>query len=83
MGHLKDVGLGYFEHMKGAFNLAGSCAYAAGILVVHGLFPDLGGTTGTDTLKKALAELEASQKEEREKMLNSVSRDRDEKDKDL
>lgn len=62
MGHLKDVGLGYFEHMKGAFKLAGSCAYASGVLVLHGVFPDFGGTTGTDTLKKALSELESSQK---------------------
>ena len=62
MGHLKDVNIGYFEHMRGAFSLAGSCAYAAGILVVHGLLPDLGGTTGTDTLKAALAKLEESQK---------------------
>ena len=61
MGHLNDVGLGYFEHMKGAFSLAGSCAYATGVLILHGLFPDVGGTTGTDTLKKALAELESSQ----------------------
>ena len=85
MGHLKDVGLGYFEHMRGAFKLAGSCAYAAGVLVVHGVFPDFGGTTGTDTLKKALAELEASQKEETEteKMRNSESTGSDEKDKDL
>lgn len=83
MGHLKDVGLGYFEHMRGAFKLAGSCAYAAGVLVVHGVFPDFGGTTGTDTLKKALAELETSQKEETEKMLNSESTGSDEKDKDL
>ena len=61
MGHLKDVNLGYFEHMKGAFQLAGSCAYATAVLVAHGLFPDLGGNTGTETLKAALEALERSQ----------------------
>ena len=66
MGHLDDIGLGYFEHMKGAFKLAGSCAYASIVLVAHGIYPDYGGTTGTDTLKNALAKLEASQKEEQQ-----------------
>jgi hypothetical protein len=64
MGHLKEVNLGYFEHMKGAFSLAKSCAYATLVLVAHGIFPDWGGTTGTDTLKAALAELEKSQEKE-------------------
>ena len=68
MGHLEDVGLGYFEHMKGAFSLAGSCAYAAIVLVAHGLYPDYGGTTGTDTLKSALQKLEASQRDEEERL---------------
>jgi len=66
MGHLEDVNLGYFEHMKGAFRLAASCAYATGVLIVHGLLPDFGGTTGTDTLKAALATLERSQADKTE-----------------
>ena len=66
MGHLKDINQGYFEHMRGAFSLAKSCAYATVVLVAHGVFPDWGGTTGTDTLKKALAKLEKSQEMEKE-----------------
>jgi hypothetical protein len=58
MGHLGDVGLSYVSHMKGAFSLAGSCLYAACVLFMHGVFPNLGGTTGTDTLKTALKKLE-------------------------
>ena len=59
--HLEEVGLGYFAHMKGAFKLAGTCAYATVVLVIHGVCPDAFGTTGTDLLKTALCELEASQ----------------------
>ena len=62
MDHLEEIGLGYFEHMKGAFRLAGSCAYATGVLIVHGLFPDFGGNTGTETLINALDKLEEDQK---------------------
>ena len=58
MGHLQDVKLGYFSHMKGAFSLACSCLYSACVLFLHGIFPDLGGTTGTDTLKNALKKIE-------------------------
>lgn len=65
MGHLEEIGLGYFEHMKGAFKLAGSCAYATGVLIVHGLFPDFGGNTGSETLRNALDKLEEDQKRDR------------------
>lgn len=56
--HLKDVNLGYFEHMKGAFGLAGSCIKATGVLIIHGIYPDAFGITGTEILRNALKKLE-------------------------
>ena len=39
MGHLKDVGMGYFEHMLGAYKLAFRYALGALQLLIHGLIP--------------------------------------------
>ena len=39
MGHLKDVGMGYFEHMLGAYKLAFRYALGAIQLLIHGLIP--------------------------------------------
>lgn len=64
MGHLEDTGLGYVEHMRGALGLAKSTAYATCVLVVHAFFPDMYGTTGTDTLKAALHKLESASKKD-------------------
>ena len=41
MGHLKDVGMGYFDNMLGAYKLA--FRYGLGViqLLIHGLIPSL------------------------------------------
>ena len=39
MGYLKDVGMGYFEHMIGAYKLAFRYALGAIQLLIHGLIP--------------------------------------------
>ena len=59
--HLEEVNQGYFEHMKGALGLAGSCMKAACVLVVHAVNPDLFDTTGTKTLETALEKLKQQQ----------------------
>lgn len=55
--HLEDVGLGYVEHGKAALGLAGCCLRAAAILCMHAVYPDFGGTTGTQILTQALEQL--------------------------
>ena len=49
MGHLKDVGMGYFEHMLGAYKLAFRYALGAMQLLIHGLIPGVFIDAGTKT----------------------------------
>lgn len=65
--HLDDVGLGYCEHAKAALGLAGSCLRAAGLLAVHAIYPDFGGNSGTEILKRALKQVEETQRGELER----------------
>lgn len=39
MGHLKDVGMGYFEHMRGAFKLAFRFLLGTVQLIIHAFLP--------------------------------------------
>ena len=39
MGHLEDVGMTYFEHMKGALVLSVRFGLSSIQLVIHALFP--------------------------------------------
>ena len=39
MGHLEDVGMTYFEHMKGALALSIRFGLSSVQLVIHALFP--------------------------------------------
>jgi len=41
MGHLKDVGMGYFEHLYGAYKLAFRFLFGTVQLLIHGLIPSL------------------------------------------
>ena len=41
MGHLKDVGMGYFEHLIGAYKLAFRFLLGTVQLLIHGLIPGL------------------------------------------
>ena len=59
--HLEEVKLGYFEHMKGTLRLTGSCLKASGVLLIHSIYPDAFGITGTEILKNALAKLKENQ----------------------
>lgn len=43
MSHLKEVNLTYFQHLKRAWSIAG-------ILIVHGLFPNVWKTKASDML---------------------------------
>ena len=63
--HLEDTGLGYVEHARGAMSLAGACLKAAGICVVHAVYPDWGDASGSAVLREALRRLdEAKEKDE-------------------
>ena len=39
LGHLEDVGMGYFEHMKGALVLSIRFGLSSIQLVLHAIFP--------------------------------------------
>jgi len=39
LGHLEDVGMGYFEHMKGALVLSIRFGLSSIQLILHALFP--------------------------------------------
>ena len=39
MGHLEDVGMTYFEHMKGALVLSVRFGLSSVQLVIHAIFP--------------------------------------------
>ena len=55
MGHLKDVGMGYFEHMTGAFKLAFRFLLGTVQLIIHGFLPSLfvdAGKNASDAYKQ-------------------------------
>ena len=55
MGHLKDVGMGYFEHMIGAYKLAFRFALGTLQLLIHGLIPGIfvdAGKNASDAYKR-------------------------------
>ena len=49
MGHLEDVGMGYFEHMIGAYKLGLRYALGALQLLIHGLIPGVFIDAGKNT----------------------------------
>ena len=49
MGHLKDVGMGYFEHLLGANKLAFRFLLGTVQLLIHGLIPGLFIDAGKNT----------------------------------
>ena len=55
MGHLKDVGMGYFEHLIGAYKLAFRFLLGTVQLLIHGLIPNL----FVDAGKKRIGYLQA------------------------
>jgi len=57
MGHLEKIKMGYFEHMSQAF-LYSFAAFEAGIIFfIHGLFPDIFETTGSEIIHDLYSKL--------------------------
>ena len=55
MGHLKDVGMGYFEHLYGAYKLAFRFLFGTVQLLIHGLIPSFfvdAGKNASDAYKR-------------------------------
>lgn len=55
MGYLKDVGMGYFEHLLGAYKLAFRFALGTLQLLIHGLIPGIfidAGKNASDAYKR-------------------------------
>ncbi len=55
MGHLKDVGMGYFAHLIGAYKLAFRFALGTLQLLIHGLIPGIfidAGKNASDAYKR-------------------------------
>ena len=52
--HLEDIGLGYFEHAKGALDGARVSLCASLILVAHAIYPDVLKDDATEMLKEKI-----------------------------
>lgn len=50
MSHLEKIGMGYFEHMCQAFLYSFTAFKAGFVFFIHGLFPDLLETTGSEII---------------------------------
>ena len=55
--HLEDIGLGYFEHAKGALSGAKTTFISTLILMTHAIYPDIFTTDATEILKEKIREL--------------------------
>ena len=55
--HLEDIGLGYFEHAKGALDGARVSLCASLMLVAHAIYPDILKDDATEMLKEKIREL--------------------------
>ena len=50
MKHLEEVGMGYFQHMFGAFRLAFRFILGAIMLVIHAFLPNIFVNAGKNTV---------------------------------
>lgn len=50
MKHLEEVGMGYFQHMLGAFKLAFRFTLGAIMLVIHAFLPNIFVNAGKNTV---------------------------------
>jgi len=57
--HLEDIGLGYFEHAKGALDGARVSLCASLMLVAHAIYPDILKDDATEMLKEKIRELKS------------------------
>lgn len=53
MGHLEDVGMGYFAHLKRAWGMAFLLLFGGVRLLIHGLLPFFDIEAGQRTVTKA------------------------------
>ena len=53
MGHLEDVGMGYFAHLKTAWGMAFLLVSGGARLMIHGLLPFFDIEAGQQTVRKA------------------------------
>ncbi len=53
MGHLEDVGKGWFSHLKGAWGMAFVFLFGGMRLLVHGLLPFVDTEAGQRTVSTA------------------------------
>jgi hypothetical protein len=53
MGHLEDVGMGYFAHLKTAWGMAFLLLFGGVRLLIHGLLPFVDTEAGQRTVTKA------------------------------
>ena len=55
--HLKDTGLGYFEHAIGALDGAKTTFTTTLILITHAIYPDIFSDDATEMLKEKIRKL--------------------------
>lgn len=57
MKHLKEKKLGYFKHMKHAFKLSIESLKATLYFFIHGIYPDVFKTSGSEKILKIVKDL--------------------------
>jgi hypothetical protein len=50
MGHLREINMGYFQHLFGALGYAFECITISIIFVIHGFIPDVFTSLGSKRL---------------------------------
>jgi len=51
MGHLREINMGYFQHLFGALGYAFECITISIIFIIHGFIPDLFTTLGSKRIR--------------------------------
>ena len=64
MGHLKEIGESYWEHMRNAFNIGSTLILAAAGQFLHAVFPDVKPPYGSD-IESLISFLESMKAENR------------------
>lgn len=52
MGHLRDVNMGYFQHLMGALGYAFECIVISFIFIIHGFIPDIFTSLGSKRIRE-------------------------------
>lgn len=51
MGHLREINMGYFQHLFGALGYAVECITISLIFIIHGFIPDVFTTLGSRRIR--------------------------------